>query len=71
MCGRLPGDALRSETGKTESLKESVERDNRRQELEKQIAALQTKSPQGKAAKQAGAAECRTEEIEKRTGGDE
>ncbi len=40
---QLAGDALRSEEGKTESLKESVERDNRRQELEKQIAALQTK----------------------------
>lgn len=40
---QIAGDALRSETGKTESLKESVERDNRRQELEKQIASLQTK----------------------------
>lgn len=40
---QIAGDALRSETGKTESLKESVERDNHRQELEKQIAALQTK----------------------------
>lgn len=40
---QIAGDALRSETDKTESLKESVERDNRRQELEKQIAALQTK----------------------------
>lgn len=40
---QIAGDALRSETGKTESLKESVERDNRRQELKKQIAALQTK----------------------------
>ncbi|KXB93090.1 hypothetical protein HMPREF3033_00441 [Veillonellaceae bacterium DNF00751] len=40
---QIAGDALRSEEGKTESLKESVERDNRRQELEKQIAALQTK----------------------------
>lgn len=40
---QIAGDALRSETGKPESLKESVERDNRRQELEKQIAALQTK----------------------------
>lgn len=40
---QIAGDALRSETGKIESLKESVERDNRRQELEKQIAALQTK----------------------------
>lgn len=40
---QIAGDALRSETGKTESLRESVERDNRRQELEKQIAALQTK----------------------------
>lgn len=40
---QIAGDVLRSEEGKTESLKESVERDNRRQELEKQIAALQTK----------------------------
>ena len=40
---QIAGDALRSEEGKTESLKESVERDNRRQELEKQIVALQTK----------------------------
>lgn len=40
---QIAGDALRSEEGKTESLKESVERDNRRQELEKQISALQTK----------------------------
>lgn len=40
---QIAGDALRSEEGKTESLKESVERDNRRQKLEKQIAALQTK----------------------------
>lgn len=40
---QIAGDSLRSEEGKTESLKASVERDNRRQELEKQIAALQTK----------------------------
>ena len=40
---QIAGDTLRSEEGKTESLKGSVERDNRRQELEKQIAALQTK----------------------------
>ena len=40
---QIAGDALRAEGGKTESLKESVERDTRRQELEKQIAALQTK----------------------------
>lgn len=40
---QIAGDALRSEEGKTESLKESVERDNRRQELEKQVTALQTK----------------------------
>lgn len=40
---QIAGGALRSEEGKSESLKESVERDNRRQELEKQIAALQTK----------------------------
>lgn len=38
---QIAGDALR--TGKQESLKESVERDNRRQELQKQIAALQQK----------------------------
>ncbi len=40
---QIAGDVLRAEEGKSESLKESVERDNRRQELEKQIAALQTK----------------------------
>lgn len=40
---QIAGDALRAEDGKTESLKESVERDTHRQELEKQIAALQTK----------------------------
>ena len=40
---QIAGDALRSEASKPESLKESVERDNRRQELEKQISALQTK----------------------------
>ena len=40
---QIAGDALRAEDGKTESLKESVERDTRRQELEKQIAALQAK----------------------------
>lgn len=40
---QIAGDALRSETGKSESLKASVERNNRKQELEKQIAALQTK----------------------------
>lgn len=40
---QIAGDALRSEASKPESLKESVERDNRRQELEKQIASLQTK----------------------------
>lgn len=40
---QIAGDALRSEASKPESLKESVERDNRRQELEKQIAALKTK----------------------------
>ena len=40
---QIAGDALRSEAIKPESLKESVERDNRRQELEKQIAALKTK----------------------------
>lgn len=40
---QIAGDALRAEGGKTESLKESVERDTCRQELEKQIAVLQTK----------------------------
>lgn len=38
---QIAGDALQAE--KTESLKESVNRDNRRQELQKQIAALQQK----------------------------
>lgn len=38
---QIAGDALQAE--KTESLKESVDRDNRRQELQKQIAALQQK----------------------------
>lgn len=37
---QIAGDALRAEDGKTESLKESVERDTRRQELEKQIADI-------------------------------
>lgn len=40
---QIAGDTLRSEKGKAESLKESVERDNRRQELAKQIDALQMK----------------------------
>lgn len=40
---QIAGDALRYETGKSESLKESVELDNRRQKLEKQIVAIQTK----------------------------
>lgn len=38
---RIAGDALRAE--KIESLKESVERDNQRQELQKQITVLQQK----------------------------
>lgn len=38
---QIAGDALRSEN--TETLKESVERDARRQEMQKQIAALQAK----------------------------
>ena len=38
---QIAGDALR--TGSNETLKESVERDERRQKLEKQIAALETK----------------------------
>lgn len=42
LCG-CARNAIRSEEGKMESLKESVERCNRRQELEKQIAALQIK----------------------------
>ena len=40
---QIAGDALSSKESKNESLKESVERDNRRQELEKQIAVLQQK----------------------------
>lgn len=40
---QIAGDTLRSEDGKNESLKESVERNDRRQELEKQIAVLQQK----------------------------
>ena len=39
---QIAGDALQTE-GKQESLKESVERDSRRQELQKQITALQQK----------------------------
>ena len=38
---QIAGDALQTDTGET--LKESVERDERRQQLEKQIAALQAK----------------------------
>lgn len=38
---QIAGDALQAE--KTETLKESVDRDNRRQELQKQIAVLQQK----------------------------
>lgn len=38
---QIAGDALQAE--KTESLKESVDRDNRRQELQKQISVLQQK----------------------------
>ena len=38
---QIAGDALQAE--KQESLKDSVERDNRRQELQKQIAVLQQK----------------------------
>ena len=40
---QIAGDAISSEEGNTESLKESVERDNHRQELEKQITTLQIK----------------------------
>ena len=38
---QIAGDALQGESG--ESLKESVERENKRQKLQKQIAVLQTK----------------------------
>ena len=38
---QIAGDALQTDTGET--LKESVERDERRQQLERQIAALQAK----------------------------
>ena len=38
---QIAGEALQTE--RQESLKESVERDNRRQELQKQIAVLQQK----------------------------
>ena len=38
---QIAGDALQADS--TESLKESVERDARRQELQKQITALQAK----------------------------
>jgi len=40
---QIAGDALRVEAGKNESLKESVERDEKRQQLRKQIAVLQAK----------------------------
>ena len=40
---QIAGRALKTEGERTESLKESVERDNRRRELERQIAALQAK----------------------------
>ena len=40
---QIAGNALCLESGKSESLKEAVERDDRRKELEKQITALQTK----------------------------
>lgn len=40
---QIAGDTLCPEVGKNESLKESVERNNRRQKLEKQIAVLQMK----------------------------
>lgn len=40
---QIAGDVLRAEIERSESLKESVERDNRRRELERQIAALQAK----------------------------
>ena len=38
---QIAGDVLQADS--TESLKESVERDTRRQELQKQITALQAK----------------------------
>jgi hypothetical protein len=40
---QIAGQALKTEGERPESLKESVERDNRRRELERQIAALQAK----------------------------
>ncbi len=40
---QIAGQALKTESERPESLKESVERDNRRRELERQIAALQAK----------------------------
>lgn len=40
---QIAGDALPAEKSDAETLKESVERDNRRRELERQINALQTK----------------------------
>lgn len=40
---QIAGQALKMEGERPESLKESVERDNRRRELERQIAALQAK----------------------------
>ena len=40
---QIAGNVICSEKGKTESLKESVERDNHRQKLEKQITTLQIK----------------------------
>ena len=40
-CGRSPGGALQADSG--ESLQASVERDETRRQLEKQIAALESK----------------------------
>ncbi|MBR7015316.1 MAG: DUF4391 domain-containing protein [Lachnospiraceae bacterium] len=40
---QIAGQALKTESERPESLKESVERDNHRRELERQIAALQAK----------------------------
>ena len=43
---QIAGDALQTDTGET--LKESVERDERRKQLEKQIAVLESKMRQEK-----------------------
>lgn len=65
---QIAGDALRSEEGKTESLKESVERDNRRQELEKQVAALQTKVRKERQLNKQVQLNAELKKLKKRTG---